>query len=155
MKQGEDLPSAYRWVPAVPEEARYNVVAVFDVVEDEWKYQILYGHVFGKGAAVNNFHEVVTFLQAVARRWVMLLLSMYFNDATIQVLGDARGRGQRQFRGVARMLGLPMAQEKQVDMCDQADFMLGQSLPGGQRGHSRGVSSQVCQMGSDQPGASR
>ena len=33
--------------------------------------------------------------------------------------------------------------------------MLGQSLPGGHSGHSRGVSSQVCQMGSGQPGASR
>ena len=53
----------------------------------------------------------------------MVLLSLYFDDATIQDLADSRGCGQRHFRGMCRMFGFPMAKAKEVDMCLRADFI--------------------------------
>ena len=120
---GEDMPDAYRWIPSMPCEAQYNVIAVYDERTGEWMFQIIYGHVFGKGVAVNNFHEVKVFLQTMGRRWTLVLVSMFFDDATIQDLCDAKGRGQRHFRSVTRLVGFPMAKPKQFDMCYETNFI--------------------------------
>ena len=53
----------------------------------------------------------------MGRRWTLVLVSVFFDDATIQDLCDAKGRGQRHFRDVTRLVGFPMAEPKQVDMC--------------------------------------
>ncbi len=51
----------------------------------------------------------------------MLLVAMFFDDATLQDLSESKGRGQRHFREVARILGLLMSEEKQEDMCAEAN----------------------------------
>ena len=71
---------AYRWIPINLEEQHVNIVAVFDDEVGAWKYQELWGHVFGLGSAVLNFNRVPKFLVKVMRRCLMLVTSMYFDD---------------------------------------------------------------------------
>ncbi len=53
---GEDMPEAFRWVPADPREGAFNIIAAFCPKDTSWKFQEMHGQVFGRGAAVINFH---------------------------------------------------------------------------------------------------
>jgi hypothetical protein len=83
----------------------------------------MYGQVFGRAAAVINFHRVQRILVAMVRRWLLVLCTMYYDDASLMDLAAARGRGQRYVRALFRMVGLPLAPKKQVDLNDSADFL--------------------------------
>ena len=120
---GEDMPEAYRWVPADPKEGALNVIATWSVDDDCWMYQEMFGQVFGKAAAVINFHRIQRLLVAMNRRWLLVLCSMYYDDASLQDLAAAKGRGQRYVRALFRMVGLPLAQPKQVNLNMEADFL--------------------------------
>ena len=54
----EDMPDAYRFVPVRPDELRSNIVGVYDAGSGCHLYQEVYGHVFGRSAAVINFHRL-------------------------------------------------------------------------------------------------
>ena len=97
---GEDMPEAYRWVPADPKEGALNVIATWSVDDDCWMYQDMFGQVFGKAAAVINFHRIQRLLVAMNRRWLLVLCSMYYDDASLQDLAAAKGRGQRYVRAL-------------------------------------------------------
>ena len=55
---GEDMPEAYRWVPADPQEGALNVIATWSVDDGCRLFQEMYGQVFGRAAAVINFHRI-------------------------------------------------------------------------------------------------
>ena len=120
---GEDMPDAYRWVPAHPGEGALNVVATWCPASRAWVFQEMYGQVFGRAAAVINFHRVQRILVAMVRRWLLVLCTMDYDDASLMDLVAARGRGQRYVRALFRMVGLPLAPKKQVDLNDSADFL--------------------------------
>ena len=120
---GDDMPEAYRWVPAGPSEGSLNVIATWSVDDNCWLFQEMYGQVFGRAAAVINFHRVQRLLVAVIRRWLLVLCSMYYDDASLQDLAAAMGRGQRYVRALFRIVGLPLAEAKQVDLNPAADFL--------------------------------
>jgi hypothetical protein len=119
----EDLPDAYRYVPNHPEDTDVNIFGTYDEDVGQWLYQALYGMVFGKSSAVVIFHRPQRFMQSMARRWVAVLLSMYFDDASIQDFQKSKGQGQANIRELFALVGLPFASEKQVDMCFEADFL--------------------------------
>eukprot|EP00972_Heterocapsa_arctica_P094674 13959217-Heterocapsa_arctica.AAC.1 len=48
---GEDMPEAFRWVPADPKEGAFNIVAAFCPRANRWIFQEMHGQVFGRGAA--------------------------------------------------------------------------------------------------------
>ena len=122
---GEDLPHAYRWVPNHPDDNDINVCGMYDGRPGAqcWKHQILYGQVFGKASAVVIFHRPQRFAQSLSRRWLMVLMSMYFDDATVQDFQAARGRGQRYMGDLFEMLGIPFADDKHVELSQEADFL--------------------------------
>ena len=120
---GEDMPEAYRWVPADPREGSLNVIATWSVDDNCWLFQEMFGQVFGRAAAVINFHRIQRLLVAIVRRWLLMLCSMYYDDVSLQDLAAARGRGQRYIRSLFRIVGLPLQESKQVDLCDNADFL--------------------------------
>ena len=62
-------------------------------------------------------------LVAMIRRWLLVLCSMYYDDASLQDLAAAMGRGQRYVRALFRIVGLPLAEPKQVDLNTAADFL--------------------------------
>ena len=113
---GEDMPEAYRWVPADPGEGSLNVIATWSVDDNCWLFQEMYGQVFGRAAAVIIFHRVQRLLVAMIRGWLLVLCSMYYDDASLQDLAAAMGRGQRYIRALFRIVGLPLAEPKQVDL---------------------------------------
>ena len=84
------MPEAYRWVPADPREGALNVIGTWSVDESCWLYQEMYGQVFGRAAAVINFHRVQRLLVAMMRSWLLVLCSMYCNDASLQDLAAVR-----------------------------------------------------------------
>ena len=59
---GEDLPDAFRHVPIHPDDHRYNIVAVRVPGSDDWKFQVVWGHLFGHASAVINFNRVSNFV---------------------------------------------------------------------------------------------
>ena len=120
---GEDMPEAYRWVPADPREGSLNVIATWSVDDKCWLFQEMYGQVFGRAAAVINFHRIQRILVAMVRRWLLMLCSMYYDDVSLQDLAAAKGRGQRYIRAMFRLVGLPLAEPKQVDLNGSADFL--------------------------------
>ena len=120
---GEDMPEAYCWVPADPREGSLNVIATWSVDDSCWLFQEMFGQVFGRAAAVINFHRIQRLLVAMVRRWLLMLCSMYYDDVSLQDLAAARGRGQRYVRALFRIVGLPLQESKQVDLCDNADFL--------------------------------
>ena len=75
---GKDMPEAYRWVPADPREGALNVIATWSVDDNCWLFREMCGQVFGRVAAVINFHRVQRLLVAMIRRWLLVLCSMYY-----------------------------------------------------------------------------
>ena len=98
------------------------MVATWSVDDNCWLLQEMYGQVFGRAAAVINFHRVQRLLVAMIRRWLLVPCSMYYDDASLQDLAAAMGRGQRYIRALFRIVGLPLAEPKQVDLNPAADF---------------------------------
>jgi hypothetical protein len=117
------MPDAYRFVPIAPAELSQNIVAVWDPVSGQPMFQEIYGHVFGKSAAVINFHRLQRLVTAACRRLLALLISFYYDDATLQDLNTAKGRGQRHLRGFFRLLGRPLSATKAVDLSARADYL--------------------------------
>ena len=62
---GEDMPEAYRWVPADPRGGSLNVIATWSVDDNCWLFQEMFGQVFGRAAAVINFHRIQRLLVAM------------------------------------------------------------------------------------------
>ena len=120
---GEDLPDAFRWVPNAEEDNDVNIHGMHHEERGQWVYQVVYGMVFGKAVSVVAFYRLHRLLQSLGRRWLMLLLSLYFDDATIQDLTTARGRGQLHLNELSELLGFPFATEKHVPLGPSADFL--------------------------------
>jgi hypothetical protein len=120
---GEDMLDTYPWVPVDPQEGGLNIVAAWRGEIKEWAYQEVWGHVFGRSAAVNNFHRVRRWKTALVGRWLMVMASLCFDDATQQDLTAAEGRGQRYMRALFRMMGWPLQASKQVDLTDSTNVL--------------------------------
>ena len=89
-----------------------SYVATWSVDDNCWLFQEMFGQVFGRAAAVINFHRIQRLLVAIVRRWLMMLCSMYYDDLSLQDLATARGRGQRYIRSLFRIVGLPLQESK-------------------------------------------
>ena len=81
---GEDWPDAYRYTPMHPEESRACVVVCWHPEKDRPVFQLYHGLLFGLPNAVTSFNRWSKFSQALVRRLLMLLFSMYFDNATMQ-----------------------------------------------------------------------
>ena len=90
----EDLPSAYRYCPMSMQESLGCVVVW---VHDEWQtpaYQLYSGLLFGLPLAVTSFNRFSRLVEALAQRLCRVLVSLYFDDATITDLRSSKGSGQ-------------------------------------------------------------
>ena len=119
----EDMPDAYRYVPAHPEEAPFNVVSVWNSAKGRAEYQTVFGHVFGRSAAVVNFHRLQRLVNALGRRWLQLLMSFYYDDVSVQDMDVAGLIGQRHLRGMMELIGLPLSPKKSKDLAPEADYL--------------------------------
>ena len=74
-------------------------------------------------SSVMNFIPWTAFLQTVGRRWFLLLLAMFYDDASMQDISTARGRGQRYLQAMFRLFGVPLAAAKSSSLSATCDFL--------------------------------
>ena len=66
------------------------MIATWSVDDSCWLFQEMYGQMFGRAAAVINFHKVQRLLVAMLRRWLLVLCSVYYDDVSLQDLRSGR-----------------------------------------------------------------
>ena len=106
---GEDWPCAYRFTPMRPEDALACVVVYW---HPEWlqpAFHIYSGFLFGFPLAVTSFNRWSKFAEAIVRRTLFLLFSMYFDDGTLQAFTSAAADSQAALSHVMYVLGSPWA----------------------------------------------
>ncbi len=120
---GEDWPDAYRHSPMGRGEAMGCVVVWW---HDEWAqpaYQLYSGLLFGLPLAVTSFNRYSRLVEAIGRRFLFLLVSLYFDDAHISDWQSSKGSGQAAFENLNALLGTPFAQEKRQTMSSAGLFL--------------------------------
>ena len=119
----EDWPDAYRVTPMDPDDAEACVVTYWHAQRQEQVFQIYQGMLFGLPLAVTSFNRYPRLCEAVVRRYLAVMYTMYFDDATLQDWGSMQGSGQKAVRRLMKMLGTPFSEAKQQDMSIKATFL--------------------------------
>ena len=133
---GEDWPDAYRFTPFWPEHRLLAVVMLFHPKWKDIALVIYNGLLFGLKGAVIAFNRYSLFTERMSRRLLAVLISLYFDDATIQDWGSCRGSAQAAVQQVQTLLGRPFALEKRQDMSLHGDFLgLTHDLTRAMQGH--------------------
>ena len=120
---GEDWPNAYRSCPMSADESRACVVCWH---HREWgvpAYQLYTGLLFGLPLAVTSFNRYSRFSEALGRRLLFLLVSLYFDDAHLTDWSSSKGSGQQAFRDLNEIMGSPFAEDKRQDMAPTGTFL--------------------------------
>jgi len=120
---GEDWPDAYRYTPMRPEESRACVVVWWHPVKGMPVFQRYHGLLFGLPNAVTSFNRWSRFAQALVRRLLMMLFSMYFDDATMQDWESEAFHSQACVADLMQILGSPWAPEKSQVTSQVGDFL--------------------------------
>ena len=120
---GEDLPDAFRSIPCRPEDLDVNIVAARDPQSRRMMYQQVEAMLFGFSSAVMGFGRWSRFLEALGRRILALLWSMYVDDGSLTDASKARGSGQELVGYAFCRLGTPFADAKRATMSDRGTFL--------------------------------
>ncbi|CAE7194368.1 unnamed protein product [Symbiodinium sp. CCMP2592] len=120
---GEDWPDAYRHCPMDEDQSRACVVVWYHKDWAQPAYQVYSGLLFGLPLAVTSFNRLSRFSEAVGRRLVCVLVSMYFEDAHLTDPASAKGSAQFAFSEVNKLLGSPFAEAKRQPMSTVGDFL--------------------------------
>ncbi|CAE7417046.1 unnamed protein product [Symbiodinium sp. CCMP2592] len=120
---GEDWPDAYRHCPMDENQSRACVVVWYHKDWAQPAYQVYSGLLFGLPLAVTSFNRLSRFSEAVGRRLVCVLVSMYFDDAHLTDPASAKGSAQFAFSEVNKLLGSPFAEAKRQPMSTVGDFL--------------------------------
>ena len=92
----------------------------------EWgvpAYQLYTGLLFGLPLAVTSFNRYSRFSEALGRRLLFLLVSLYFDDAHVTDWSSSKGSGQQAFRDLSEIMGSPFAEDKRQDMAPTGTFL--------------------------------
>ena len=120
---GEDWPDAYRYTPMRPEESRACVVVWWHPQKGTPVFQVYHGLLFGLPNAVTSFNRWSKFAQALVRRLLMMLFSMYFDDATMQAWESEAHHSQSCVAELMRLLGSPWSPTKTQTSSQEGDFL--------------------------------
>ena len=119
---GEDWPNAYRLPTGRVQCRRTNLVCW----HRGWgvpAYQLYTGLLFGLPLAVTSFNRYSRFSEALGRRLLFLLVSLYFDDAHVTDWSSSKGSGQQAFRDPNEIMGSPFAEDKRQDMAPTGTFL--------------------------------
>eukprot|EP00435_Cladocopium_sp_Y103_P073341 s50_g43.t1 len=92
----------------------------------EWQapaFQLYTGLLFGLPLAVTSFNRLSRVLESLSRRLGYVLVSFYFDDATITDVASAQGSGQWAANQICKLVGSPFATEKQQTMQQEGTFL--------------------------------
>ena len=120
---GEDWPSAYRFVPIFPDHIPFCMVAYWSVKQGCVLIQKYNGMLFGLSGAVVAFNRWPRLAEALTRRLLGIMFSMYFDDATIQDWQGEKGSGQAMVQKMMTILRSPFAPSKTQNMATQGVFL--------------------------------
>ena len=120
---GEDLPQAYRKIPMQPEHSWACLVTYFDPCVQEVRFLRYHGMLFGLPLAVSGFNRLPFFLQALCRRLLRCLVTMYYDDLTFQDWNSTARASQLLIEELARLIGFPFSEEKRQAPCAEGDFL--------------------------------
>jgi hypothetical protein len=120
---GEDWPDAYRYTPMRPEEAKACVVVWWHPEQAKPVFQIYHGLLFGLPNAVTSFNRWSKFSQALVRRLLFLLFSMYFDDATMQDWSSEAIHSQSCAAELMHLLGSSWSPAKTQSSSQEGDFL--------------------------------
>ena len=120
---GDDWPDAYREKLQAPADAEGCIVTFWHPQQQMPVFVIYHSLLFGNPNSVTSFNRFPKFMEAVVRRFVWILFSMYFDDATIQDWQHQSQQGQRDVQRLMTLLGSPFSPEKRQPMSTRADFL--------------------------------
>jgi len=123
LSAGEDWPDAYRYTPMRQDEARACIVTWWHPVWQQPVFQRYFGLLFGLPLAVTSFNRWSKLSEAIARRILVVLFSMYFDDGTLQEWEDSAVSCQEQLKELMELLGSPWAQAKTQRAAVEGDFL--------------------------------
>jgi len=86
-------------------------------------YQVYFGLLFGLPNAVTSFNRWSKLAEALLRRLLILLFSMYFDDGTMQDWACFAEESQRCTHLLMAIFGSPWAPKKSQRAAGQADFL--------------------------------
>ena len=86
-------------------------------------YQLYTGLLFGLPLAVTSLNRYSRFREALGRRLLFLLVSLYFDDAHFTDWSSSKGSGQQAFRDLNEIMGSPFAEDKRQDMARTGTFL--------------------------------
>ena len=120
---GEDWPDAYRRCPM---SHRASLACVVVWWHQEWcqpAYQLYSGLLFGLPLAVTSVNRYSRAVEALGRRLLGILVSLYFDDSHLTDWQLSRGSGQAAFSELNSMLGSPFALDKRQAMAPTGTFL--------------------------------
>ncbi|CAE7361503.1 unnamed protein product [Symbiodinium sp. CCMP2592] len=120
---GEDWPEAYRHYPMDGASSRCCVVVWWHTDWGEPAYQLYTGLLFGLPLAVTSFNRYSRAAEALGRRLLAILVSMYFDDAHLTDWASSKGSAQSSFGGLNACLGSPFAPAKRQPMALTGTFL--------------------------------
>eukprot|EP00971_Amphidinium_carterae_P092853 1838623-Amphidinium_carterae.1 len=106
------MPDAYRHVPVHPDHLHTNIVAVQHPNTHQWHFRCVFAMLFGFASAVIQFSRWSSWIEAVSRRLLHVMLSMYVDDASLMDVSTAKGESQALVSTFMTLLGAPFAKER-------------------------------------------
>ena len=110
----DDWKKAYRQIPT--SDPSRSVVALWDPVQKQVVYFVVWGHCFGQLSAVNSFNAVSKFLAGMSRMFFAHCGGNYFDDHFTVEPSYMGGSGQSGLACLAAALGFLFDPNKHTDM---------------------------------------
>ena len=118
-----DWPNAYRHCPMSRQEALACVVVWYHQDWQEPAFQVYHALLFGLPLAVTSFNRYSRLAGAVGRRFLAIMVSMYFDDSHITDRAVHGPSAQWSFGALNDLLGTPFAEEKRQGAADVGTFL--------------------------------
>ena len=99
------------------------VVVWYHIEWQEPAYQVYSGLLFSLPLAVTSFNRFSRLVEALSRRLCRVLVSLYFDDATITDLRSYKGSGQLAVNQLCAVIGSPFAEDKKQPMQPSGTFL--------------------------------
>ena len=107
-----DMKSAYKQLSLHSSQTRLSVLAIWDTESKCWRLALPWALPFGLGGAVLHFNRVPSFICAVARRWLGIVVTHFFDDFRLMEFGSSTGSAEKWFDRLTQLLGWRFDLEK-------------------------------------------
>ena len=100
------MSKAYRQIPVSEEHLKHSVVCLWNPVAGKWVFAILHGLAFGLVWAVLTFNRYPAFISALARRWLAIPCTNFYDDFKVHTTAHDEGSASHYFNRLMAETGL-------------------------------------------------